>query len=401
MSTSNQIPALSKPHLRLTCPIEFPDNTVVAFIGALTHSGLRVEIDRQRTAGIRTKGAPGIEWLAPTAVIAYLSKPYFEEFLKEAGKDHYRLLKIGLKNLWKWLFGRTSSPSPEIQAADTIEAVRPHSLYSGMLSVVVELDASLTMKLLIRKTISENMFATQIDKFVLELERLKSGDPESSLRRLIDEAHPLGSQILVAYDAYTEDFVVIDAALSLAENYKVPASRTGLRSVTQSGKGYSQATLLQEKLSMIVTFASSQPTLMGFLKKDVLGDGRDVAKSIVDFSEVQARHALIELAWTIRMIDEAENLDRLLGEEATGRCYGIVFLRDGSRDTVNLRAILDKIVSADRIHWRDHAALNSVIVCMASPSDLWLETIVDLRALEWVCDQFNGFANEKPPSDRE
>lgn len=34
-----------------------------------------------------------LEWAIPTAIIIYLTKPFFEEFLKEAGKDTYQGLK--------------------------------------------------------------------------------------------------------------------------------------------------------------------------------------------------------------------------------------------------------------------------------------------------------------------
>jgi hypothetical protein len=40
-----------------------------------------------------------LEWLAPTAIVAYIAKPYFESFLSELGKDHYAITKNALKNL--------------------------------------------------------------------------------------------------------------------------------------------------------------------------------------------------------------------------------------------------------------------------------------------------------------
>ncbi|MDO9040708.1 MAG: hypothetical protein Q7U64_00010 [Desulfocapsaceae bacterium] len=39
------------------------------------------------------------EWFLPAAVMAYISKPYFEGFLSEMGKDHYKLLKEKLTTL--------------------------------------------------------------------------------------------------------------------------------------------------------------------------------------------------------------------------------------------------------------------------------------------------------------
>ena len=45
----------------------------------------------------------GIEWLMPTAIFAYLAKPYFESFLKEMGKDHYTASREGTtRTAWPW-----------------------------------------------------------------------------------------------------------------------------------------------------------------------------------------------------------------------------------------------------------------------------------------------------------
>jgi len=72
------------------------------------------------------------EWLMPTAIFAYLSKPYFDTFLKEMGKDHYNLLKKGFSSLYKNVIGSeapklqiiTSSSSPNKIVKDN-----PYSLY--------------------------------------------------------------------------------------------------------------------------------------------------------------------------------------------------------------------------------------------------------------------------------
>lgn len=42
----------------------------------------------------------GFEWLVPTAVVLFIGKSYCDGFLGEMGKDHYALLKAGLKSLY-------------------------------------------------------------------------------------------------------------------------------------------------------------------------------------------------------------------------------------------------------------------------------------------------------------
>src|SRR5471032_377269 len=47
----------------------------------------------------------GLEWLMPTAVIFFIGKAYFDGILKEVGKDHYGLLKKGVKSLYERMVG--------------------------------------------------------------------------------------------------------------------------------------------------------------------------------------------------------------------------------------------------------------------------------------------------------
>ena len=42
-----------------------------------------------------------LEWTIPTAIVAYVVKPYFEAFLQELGKQHFELLSKSLKQLIK------------------------------------------------------------------------------------------------------------------------------------------------------------------------------------------------------------------------------------------------------------------------------------------------------------
>jgi len=39
-----------------------------------------------------------IEWAIPTVIITYLTKPFFEAFLSEGGKELYKLVKEQVKN---------------------------------------------------------------------------------------------------------------------------------------------------------------------------------------------------------------------------------------------------------------------------------------------------------------
>ncbi|TYR31666.1 hypothetical protein FXV77_20705 [Sphingobacterium phlebotomi] len=58
------------------------------------NSPLNVNIQRRENGAMA-----GIEWALPTAIVVYLLKPFFEAFLKEAGKDAYQKAKGAIKKL--------------------------------------------------------------------------------------------------------------------------------------------------------------------------------------------------------------------------------------------------------------------------------------------------------------
>ena len=70
----------------------------------LVADGLRLRVESRPDPG----PFAGVEWLIPTVVFAYIGKSYFDSFLKEAGKDHYNLLKRGLKKLAGKFFGENA-----------------------------------------------------------------------------------------------------------------------------------------------------------------------------------------------------------------------------------------------------------------------------------------------------
>lgn len=73
---------------------DVPNEIISDFVHTLESGGLEVDTIRRRVGVYMA-----LEWALPTAVIAYLAKPYFDAFLSEAGKDHYGVTKRGLLKL--------------------------------------------------------------------------------------------------------------------------------------------------------------------------------------------------------------------------------------------------------------------------------------------------------------
>ena len=93
------------PHIRVVHREDISSDKFSDFTDSIQHVGLDVKCESV------SNPAPyaGIEWLMPTFVVIFIAKAYFDGFLKEAGKDHYQILKTGLAKLSE-KFDRTNMP---------------------------------------------------------------------------------------------------------------------------------------------------------------------------------------------------------------------------------------------------------------------------------------------------
>ena len=182
-----------EPHLVLL----HADNIPAEYVGDFTDT---VRADRlELLVQSRPAGVPyaGIEWLMPTAIVAYLAKPYFESFLKEMGKDHYVLLKNGLKKI----YSRVAGPkAPNVTLVSSAGKVAKEQSYSLFFSVVFEGPDGNRFKLLIPRPISESEYDLATGAFLEFAYRLHSqGLDEKFAGALKAIPHP-GQTLLVVYD---------------------------------------------------------------------------------------------------------------------------------------------------------------------------------------------------------
>lgn len=108
----------------------------------------------------RESGIPfaGIEWLMPTAIVAFLAKPYFESFLQEMGKDHYALVKKGLKKLYPRVASLDAPEATLVASAGKVNKAQPCSLF---FSVVFEGPQGKFFKLLVPRPIAEQEYESR------------------------------------------------------------------------------------------------------------------------------------------------------------------------------------------------------------------------------------------------
>lgn len=121
---------------------------------------LNVKVEPVPMMGARA----GVEWLLPTAIVAYIAKPYFESFLSEMGKDHYSIAKTALKNLQARIMEKFGD---RLKFYSTSGKIHPDSAkYSPVFSIEAQSVAGFRFKLLIQTDISSDNFEKAVDAFL-------------------------------------------------------------------------------------------------------------------------------------------------------------------------------------------------------------------------------------------
>lgn len=194
------------PHIAILHVDSIPAEYFQDFVEEIRTNNLELQVvERQSTP------MAGIEWLMPTAIFAYLAKPYFESFLKEMGKDHYELVKVGLKKLYKRMAG---PESPQVTLISTLGKTNKEQPYSLFFSIVVEGQNGEKFKLLIPRPIDEAEYQAAIENFFEFAKRLHTNTLDTNNLASIEVVRSVGSTQLVVYDANTKKIRPVDPLAS-------------------------------------------------------------------------------------------------------------------------------------------------------------------------------------------
>ncbi|QOY91285.1 hypothetical protein [Paludibaculum fermentans] len=174
-------------------------------IDSVEASGLSISIEPRPPSGPYA----GIHWLIPTALFIWVGKSYFDGFLKEAGKNHYSALQLGLASLWPVFFGKKRLI--KITAVGTagkipLEAAK----YSLGISLLAEAGPGLHFKLLFPDEMSALDYNTAIALFFDFLQKYYSGNLDPASEARLGAARRVARTILVTYDASNNLFVFLD-----------------------------------------------------------------------------------------------------------------------------------------------------------------------------------------------
>lgn len=129
-----------KPHIGIVYPSNFPVDFEDEIRTKLKHDKLTLAFRKQEPQMWNS-----IEWTIPGLIAAYLFKPYFETFLKEAGKDHYLLLKEQLKKL---LAKGKNAKVTTITSSTSTNKTDKNDTQSKAISVEVEIKDGRRIKLM-------------------------------------------------------------------------------------------------------------------------------------------------------------------------------------------------------------------------------------------------------------
>lgn len=195
---------MSVPHVGISWIEGMPSDAIDAFSDDIQH--VLLEIRRES----REQESPfaGFEWLIPTAVVVFIGKAYFESFLKEAGKDHYDILKKALAKLTAKFTG-SQAPQARLYFSEG-KAISPIPKYSLVYSVLAELGGGYSAKLLIQSDLTPEDCNLAVDRFLEFIESLHAGKVEAHLVTGLEGARPVGRMLLVAWNRDSKKLEVID-----------------------------------------------------------------------------------------------------------------------------------------------------------------------------------------------
>lgn len=149
----------------------------------------------------------GVEWLMPTFVIGFVASSYFGGFFQEAGKDHYLLVKEQFKKLYAKVAGPDAPEIKLIGSAGKVKPVQPYSLY---FSFVGQGPNGVSVKLLLKKSLSQTEYDQSVEAFLDFLRNLNTDSLDAEEKRRFQSVTPMGRTILMVYDETTREVVPIN-----------------------------------------------------------------------------------------------------------------------------------------------------------------------------------------------
>jgi len=180
------------PHIAVVHVNTIPSDEFEEFRQVISAPGLDVQLVERDPPGPMA----GVEWLMPTLVIGFIASSYFGGFFQEAGKDHYLLVKEQFKKLYAKVAGPDTPEITLIGSAGKIRPVQPYSLY---FSLVGQGPNDVSVKLLLKKQLSQVEYDQSVEAFLDFLQRLNTDSLDADAERRFRSVTPMGRTLLMVF----------------------------------------------------------------------------------------------------------------------------------------------------------------------------------------------------------
>ncbi|MFT7562320.1 MAG: hypothetical protein ACI93R_004255 [Flavobacteriales bacterium] len=196
----------SDTHIGISYLEDLPFEFIEEYTNTISATNLKIESE-SRENGIYMS----IEWALPTIVIAYLTKPYFEAFLQEAGKDHYQVLKKGTLRLFSHLFG----DNPE----------KRDKKRSQVFSVIVQLCDGRPLKFIFPEGITIQQYENSLELMYELLTKHYRDHPNDRITTMVEKLSTHSHSLYVEYIAEESSWILLDPLLE-AEKARIRNKKT-------------------------------------------------------------------------------------------------------------------------------------------------------------------------------
>lgn len=195
------------PDIVLSYQAGIPGEILDGFRDLVEADGLKLVFDERPAV----RAYAGIEWLMPPLLAAYLAKPYFESFLTEAGKDHYKLVKEGIKLIARKVRAVSA------KKIGTPGKVMPDNPYSMVFAVYFDRDGGGNFKFLVPDLVAEPELDVAMEAALKFIEDYRWKKLEDSLFEKVTTPSRTGQTVLLAYDPVAQSIKVVDPMESIMQ----------------------------------------------------------------------------------------------------------------------------------------------------------------------------------------
>jgi hypothetical protein len=188
------------PHIAIEIPDNFPIEFDRLILDGLKHDSLDLRFVRKEP-----RAWAAIEWAIPGLIAVYILKPYFESFFKEAGKDHYIILKNKLSVLL------TKSKDMKVQtltSSGTTDKLNATNTQSKAISIFIQTKRGKIIKLLYDNNLSLETWLNATEKILDIVEEDYSLHNEDSFTEFLNKLNEKDkSTIYALIDPETKEWL--------------------------------------------------------------------------------------------------------------------------------------------------------------------------------------------------